>query len=1213
MHPRQHDHVPAGENIAQQMHAARPGAATLSPLAALLLAAAFLLLPINASAQYFGQNKVNYRDFNWYYLQTEHFDIYYPEEYYEVAEFTGWEAEEALISIEDSWNYSLEGRIIIIVFPSHNSFQNNNVGGSTPSESTGGFTEFLKNRVVIPYQGSNEMFRHVIHHELTHAVMLRMLYGEGVQSILTGLSRLPIPLWFIEGMAEYESQFGWSNEASMYIRDAIINDYLMPIEYLQGYFIYKGGQSVLYFLEERYGPEKVGELLRKTRSRRNFNGAVKDVLGYDLEELSERWHKHLKRQIWPTAAAFEAPSDFAVQITDHEEWYNFVNTSPALSPEGDRLAMLSDKDDYLTIYLVNTVTGEIEEKLISSSGGVYLFEQLLWLRPWIDWSPDGRSLAFVGEEHGEDVLYTLDVASSRITGTYRFGLDGVFSPTWSPDGSRILFAGYADGQSDLYIAEVGEPDSLRELTDDRFSDYDPDWGPDGRILFVSDRGDVLEPKQTVLELWNLSYLQNDIYAYNLASGTISRITNDEYEQRTPSFTPRNGVISYVSDRTGAYNLYLHELDTGDSRAVTDVLTGVFTPSWSSGGTVAFASFFNAGYDVYLYKNPFDPSRVKDPSLTYHQQKVRGLIDNTADLEARLKAMTEMAEDAPASLPADSALAGKPVEPGSEQEKRLLEALGEEAAADTVAAVPADTIPDAADSNTPPSGPAAGDTLTADPAPEQMSPAEADTAAHTSHSAVSRANRPRGRFAPSDTTVGVSEPDTTSRDTSAVEEEKVRLVSGTRERPAEQGAGKYRDYVFYPEGWDVDERSDEKEEEQAKPDSIFDEEGKFIPRKYKLKFSPDVVSAAAGYSQFFGLQGYGQIMISDVLGNHVIFVGTDLYYNFENSNFNLYYYHLPKRWDFGGGVFHNVYFFNGLQILDSHSGEPRTVDVRDRNWGATGTVSYPFSRNRRLDFSLGVVNIDRDIWDWAEYDYVPFQKRHFILPSLAYVFDNTIWGWTGPVNGARYRVGLAYSPKLDDKNPRTATDVWGFDFQTVSFDARRYFHVGRDYAFAFRLAGAASFGEQAQTFFLGGVSNWINRRFNGRIRGEINEVYFSGFATPLRGTDYYEDSGDRYLLLNNEFRFPLVRQVLFGWPLPFYFSNIRGAAFVDAGSAWYGDDFRLTEKAPNGDTRFRDLHLGFGWGFRLNLGIFLLKWDMAWKNELNRITQPRYYLSIGADL
>ncbi len=1104
-----------------------------------------IFLPImSAHAQRFGQNKVNYGSLDWYYIRTENFDIYHPHDDYELAEFTADVAEEALQEIQRHWNYTLTSRIIIVVYPNHNQFQNTNVSSGTQGESTGGFTEFLKNRVVVPFEGSYENFRHVIHHELTHAVMLRMLYGEGVQSIISGISRLPLPMWFIEGLAEYESRGGWSNEADMYMRDAVVNDYLPPIQGLGGYFYYKGGQSILSFIADRYGNQKVGEFLRTIRSTRDINRAVRQSTGMDMEELSQRWHQHVKREIWPASVDFEAPEDFAERLTDHEEWFNFVNTSPALSPDGDQLVFLSDRSDYVSIYLLNTVTGEIEERLVNG-GRLYLFEKLLWLRPWLDWSPDSREIVFVGEANGEDILYTLDIETNEITREYAFGMDAIASPVWSPDGSRIAFSGQLDGRTDLFILELDGDGEPVPVTNDIFSDYDPGWSPDGQqILFISDRGDILEAADSTFEIWDHNYTQIDVYSIDVSTGVMQRLTNDIYEDRTPRWTPRGNIISFVSDRTGAYNLYMMDLDSEDTWAVTDVLTGVFTPSWADNETVAFASFFNAGYDIYHYKNPFAPNRRVEPQLTGFQQRERN-SDN--DLET---ATAEVDVERPQRL--------------------LPEFFSSEDDSTVIVDEPASTEESVI--------------IVSQPATE--------TAVVTS-----------GTITSEEIEETPEETDTDSTETEIVSGG-VRLIPDPY--PAmdeEREDNPYSNYIFYPPGMRENEmqRSAKQRRREEREGPLVDEDGDYIAQRYRIHFTPDVVNAAAGYSTFFGLQGVGQMMFSDVLGNHVIFLTTDMYYSFENSNFGLFYYNLPNRTDMGGGIFHNVYFFDYGHI-------------RDRNYGGSFVLQYPFSRNRRFEFSTAFVNVDRDIWDWDKYDYVSYQQRHFILPSIAYVYDNTVWGWTGPVNGRRWRLGFSYSPKLDNSDISSDTRAWGIDFRTLSLDARQYFHVANDYSFAFRLAGAASWGENPERFFLGGVSNWINRRFvGGTVRHNIDEIYFSSFALPLRGVDYYQREGTRYMMVNNEFRFPLVRQLLFGWPLPLFFYNVRGAVFLDAGAAWTGNDFRWTQINEDGRREFANMDIGFGWGARVNLGYFLLKWDIAWGNDYTGWTKPKYYVSIGTDL
>ena len=116
----------------------------------------------------FGKNIVQYDDFTWHFIQTKHFDIYYAENGRTHAEFTAEEAEIAYLKISDRLNWHLKQRVSIIIYNSHNDFQQTNVVDSYMYEGIGGVTELYKNRVVIPFDASNKEFKHVIHHELVH-------------------------------------------------------------------------------------------------------------------------------------------------------------------------------------------------------------------------------------------------------------------------------------------------------------------------------------------------------------------------------------------------------------------------------------------------------------------------------------------------------------------------------------------------------------------------------------------------------------------------------------------------------------------------------------------------------------------------------------------------------------------------------------------------------------------------------------------------------------------------------------------------------------------------------------------------------------------------------------------------------------------------------------------------------------------------------------
>jgi len=187
----------------------------------LLLLTLLLSSALSAQEGNFGKNKVQYKKFDWSFIQTDHFDIYFYQGGQPLAYFTAVAAESAYASISKSFRYQINNRVPIMVYNSHNDFQQTNVVSEYMEEGIGGVTELFKNRVVVPFEGSYRQFRHVIHHELVHAVINDMFYGGSIQSIISNNIRLQLPMWFNEGLAEYEA-LKWDTNSDMFMRDAAI-------------------------------------------------------------------------------------------------------------------------------------------------------------------------------------------------------------------------------------------------------------------------------------------------------------------------------------------------------------------------------------------------------------------------------------------------------------------------------------------------------------------------------------------------------------------------------------------------------------------------------------------------------------------------------------------------------------------------------------------------------------------------------------------------------------------------------------------------------------------------------------------------------------------------------------------------------------------------------------------------------------------------------
>jgi outer membrane protein assembly factor BamA len=162
-----------------------------------------------------------------------------------------------------------------------------------------------------------------------------------------------------------------------------------------------------------------------------------------------------------------------------------------------------------------------------------------------------------------------------------------------------------------------------------------------------------------------------------------------------------------------------------------------------------------------------------------------------------------------------------------------------------------------------------------------------------------------------------------------------------------------------------------------------------------------------------------------------------------------------------------------------------------------------------------------------------------------------------------------------------------------------------------MAGGVSDGANPKKYYLGGTSNWIGSALPGLDVYGVENLYFSKVVTPLRGYNYYEIQGSKFAMANFEFRFPFIEYFAVRFPLPIVLSRMRGAIFLDVGAAWdENEKFRGT--TTDGPFRLVSIKSGFGYGARVNLGFIVMKFDQAWKTDLNKTSSPKYYFSLGAE-
>ena len=562
----------------------------------------FIISMINA--QSFGQNKLQYRDFDWNFIQTPHFDIYYYGGEKDLADFTAEVAEESYEQISIHLRWDLKRRVSIMVYNSHNEFQQTNVVGTYMREGIGGVTELFKNRVVFPFEGNYEQFRHVIHHELVHAMINDMVYGGRMQNVVSSRTRIRVPIWSNEGLAEYLSS-NWDTKADMVMRDVSIHERMPYVKELNFFMAYKGGQSLWRFIAGKYGREKVGDIFRSMKKTQNDEKGYEAALGMNYDDLTKQWHKYLKKEYWPDVKNRDPIEDISERLTDHKKERNFYNVSPAISPDGSMVAVLSDENGYFDIQILDAITGKKIKKLVKGNRSVN-FEELKWLQPGLSWSPDNKKIVVAAKAGRSDVLHIIDVETTK-SEKFELDMDGVFSASWSPNGKVIAFVGQLGNSSDLYLFDL-ETKKEKKITDDIFTDSYPSWNSEGtKIVFVSDRGEHISGAYEGF-MYDHDYKQTDIYTVNISDGKIQRITETTYNESHPVWANQTDTLFYTSDFNGVWNLFLHPINSSSDKAypITNVLTGIQQPTISKDNSmIIFAGYANIGWDLYSISNPLN--------------------------------------------------------------------------------------------------------------------------------------------------------------------------------------------------------------------------------------------------------------------------------------------------------------------------------------------------------------------------------------------------------------------------------------------------------------------------------------------------------------------------------------------------------------------------------------------------------------------------------
>ncbi len=575
-----------------------------------------MLCSADLAAQGFGRTKPGYQTFDFEVYSTPNFEIYHY--------FNDDSVLHEIAILSEKWYYrharalndTIKKRNPLIIYRNHPDFQQTTAISSIIGIGTGGVTESLKNRVVMPILETNAQTDHVLGHELVHAFQFNQLLQQDTTNMY---SMRNLPLWMVEGMAEYLSIGSVDANTAMWMRDALINDdfpTLKDMTTTQKYFPYRWGHSFWAFVTRTWGDTIISPLFQET-AKFGYERAIENVLGMTANTFSDIWQ-----------SSYRMHYEELIENTDSlirgnkllfEETAGKMNVSPSISPDGNFVAFFSEKNVFtLDLFIASTRDGKIIRTLTSSAQDTDI-DGYNFLESMGSWSPDSRHFAYVAVKKGRSHILVADTEHPRRTREISIPeVPFINNPTWSPDGKNMVMTGLVDGTNNLYMYNL-DSGEVSQITNDRYSYSHPSWSPDGRyIVFSTDRkqpGDQSDGTNYKMNLGLMdTHNDNELTVFRLFRGA---------DNVNPEFSADGRSIYFLSNSDGFRNLYRYELQDHNLYRSSNYPVGIsgitaLSPAMSVAretGMIVYSYYTNGNHIVYsAMPEDFDEIKVDPESV-----------------------------------------------------------------------------------------------------------------------------------------------------------------------------------------------------------------------------------------------------------------------------------------------------------------------------------------------------------------------------------------------------------------------------------------------------------------------------------------------------------------------------------------------------------------------------------------------------------------------
>lgn len=1072
--------------------------------------------------QDFGQNRIQYEDFLWSKYEFENYTVYFNDQGKNLAIYTAKHAEAMVKDMEQFFDYPLKRqRIQFVVYQKLEHFRQSNVGIPETDESNiGGRTQIAGTKIFLYFSGDLNDFRKQIRRGVAQVLMAQMLFGDNWREMLKNSTLLHFPDWYMEGLEWYATE-PWSVEADDRLRDIVLRDKFLKFARLKGKDAEVAGRALWYYIGETYGSNVIPNIIYMSRVSRNIESGFLFVLGIQFETLLNDADAYFKNRYQQDIQGTQEITD-QVDIRTAKRW---TYTEPKISPDGRYIAYAGNEMGKTKIWVYDLVKKK-RKKFMRQGHRLDRLYDLSY--PIMDWNPETGQLFAITEKRGKLLMYQFDPKNGKKTKRQLFKMEKVLEMEFAPDGKSILFSAINKGRTDIYHYKIAA-NASKALTADLYDDRYPSFLSENEIIFSSNR------KNDTVNLIN-DYINHGPQAYyDLFSLSLEddaevamRMTNTPLANEWRTQATGNKEFTFLSDKSGITNRYRGYLDSSIVSIDTAITYRYFTQTEP---ITNYPRGIN-GMDVNL---PTD--QVLE--LVYHEGESKFMLHTLSETGA--------------------------IEPPKSNYRQSL-VTDEEAGEKKPSVASEDSISDVKYIRV--------NVFDED----QLMPKEEAPRAITNDGLI-------------------------DVDNYTFEDEAVNSIK--KKEGSVYSQEKQADSTLFKQALKPFELP-----EQRNYNIAF--AATDLTTQFDFDYSTELYQPFNGGPYIMpGLGTFLKVGMLDVFEDYKVEGG--FRYSFNNNNIEYFASlhnrskRLDKEYIFQRQVLTTV--IDNISISKSYLHQGRAI------------FRYPIDEVNAIRTTFTVRN-DR-IVTLAANDATLEEPDDFTWWGglrIEYIFDNTLVKGLNLLNGSRAKVFAEHY--RDVINTDGSLTVLGFD-------GRNYQRIWRGLIWANRAAGSSSFGPEKLVYYMGSVDNWIllsdRPRFDETTNIARDQGYrFQTIATNMRGFIQNARNGNNFMVLNSELRWPVVK---FFTDKPIrseFFANFQVIGFLDVGTAWNGPSPYSDENAFNNieidnnavKVTYRNqsdpIIAGTGWGLRTKIWGYFVRFDYAWGIENGLFLQPTTHLSFGLD-